>query len=152
MTEALAVKPKESPILNPSRINLAEYVRQDWVVNAEEGTTVEQAQDPAYFAHVAAKFKPYDHIEVRAEDGAWIAEFLVVDCSRTWAKVFTLSYHKLAEKVEASKPEAKYKVAWKGPQRLHAVIRVADNAIISEGHSSAEIAQLALKQHEQVTG
>ena len=143
---------EESPILNPQRINLAEFWRQDWVVNAEEGVSVEQVSDPAYWAHVSAKFKPYDHIEVRAEDGAWIATFLVLDCSRTFARLHLLSHHKLTTRDVAQTQTAKHEVKWKGPQHKHCVIRLADNAIISEGHASADIARIAMVQHEQVTG
>ena len=146
---------KESVILNPQRINLAEYVRQDWVVNAEEGQTIGQVMEPSYWAHVSAKFKPYDHVEVRAEDGAWIAELLVLDCSRTWAKMFKISYHALTTSdvsiSQAEKEAMKHEAVWKGPQHKWVVLRLADNAIISEGHASKEIAAVALKQHEQVT-
>ena len=143
---------KENPILNPQRINLAEFARQDWVVNAEEGTTVEQVQDSSYWAHTSAKFKPYDHIEVRAEDGAWIAEFIVMDCSRNWARLFRLSYNALTTKdVSISQAAAKYFVKWKGPHHKFAVIRASDNAIISEEHATQEAGVVAMRQHELVT-
>jgi len=142
---------KNTPILNPQRINLAEYVRQDWVVNAEEGISVEQVEDPAYWAHTSAKFKPYDHIEVRAEDGAWVAQFIVLDCSRTWARLFKIDYHKLTTSDVSMTQAIKHEVKWKGPQRKYAVIRISDSAVITEGHATQEIAMISLKQHEQVT-
>ena len=36
-------------VLNPQRFKLAEFARQDFVVEAEEGTTVEDILAPAYW-------------------------------------------------------------------------------------------------------
>ena len=60
---------KRAVILNPQRRGLAEQMRQDWVVNAEEGTSVQDVLDPSYWAHIAAELQQYDHIEVRLETG-----------------------------------------------------------------------------------
>src|SRR5438270_251157 len=57
MSEVAESKPaaKSARILNPQRIGLAEQLRQDWVVNAEERTTIEEVMDPQYWAHIAAQ-------------------------------------------------------------------------------------------------
>ena len=81
---------KRVVILNPSRLQGAEYARQDWVVNAEEGTKISDVLDPAYWAHTSAQMKPYDRIEVRLETGEWILELLVLSADRNWARVQVL--------------------------------------------------------------
>ncbi len=58
---------KRALILNPQRMKLAEYERQDWVINAEDGTSPDDLKDPGFWAHVSAQMKPYDHVEVRID-------------------------------------------------------------------------------------
>jgi hypothetical protein len=83
---------KKVPQLNMNRMKSGEYVRNIWVVTVESGVTKEDLTDVSFWAHVARSFKPYDHIEVRTDDGAYYAEFLVLSCDRTWAKVHEIRY------------------------------------------------------------
>jgi hypothetical protein len=143
---------KRSLILNPQRIGLAEQMRQDWVVNAEEGTTVQDVLDTGYWAHMAAQFQVYDHIEVRLETGDWILDLLVLDVGRNYARVFLKARHDFAE-VEADTPQnaITHKVEWKGPQRKHVVIRLSDSAALQEGFSSKAEAIGWMENHIKVS-
>lgn len=136
----------------PNRVRLAEYDRQEWVVNAEIGTTIEDIKQPGYWAHIASRLKPYDHIEVRSEDGAWVANFMVLCCDRSWAKVYFLSEHKLTTPdVSLSEAIKKHEAQWRGPQNKWSVIRLTDREVLKTNFNSKEDAQFWIVEHEKVT-
>lgn len=144
-------KPKRSLILNPSRFELVEYERQDWIVTAEMGTVLSDLIDPGYWAHVSAKMKPYDQIQVRVDDGSWLVNLLVLDCSRNWAKVYVMSEHKLTT-ADVSRSQAEsYSVEYKGPHRKFCVIRKSDNDAVHEGEADKETAIQWMLNHEKIT-
>ena len=145
-----AVKKDSHRMISPTRVALAEYDRQDWVATAEVGTTKEEVLDPAYWAHLAAKMKPYDKIEVRVDDGEWMMELVVLACDRTWAKVHMLHFYQLA-KVETKNMSTKHDPVWKGPHLKWCVIRNSDQTIVQEKLDSREAANVWIKEHEKVT-
>jgi hypothetical protein len=133
-------KPKRVVQINNTRMQMAEYWRNEWVVNAELGTTVEDVMDPQYWAHMAAMLKPYDRIEVRVDDGSWLLELIVTGCDRSWAKVHLLQRYELTTADVAQTQSAKYEVAWKGPQHKWVVIRLSDQMMIKSELGSKNIA------------
>lgn len=141
---------KEARQLDPQRIGLAENRRQDWVVNAEEGTRPDDLLVPGYWSHFASNFVQFDHIEVREETGKWISELVVLDSARNWAKVQQLYFHELGKREAGGAPKA-HRVEWKGPQRKHAVIRTADGEVIQDGFSVKAEAEQWADNHERVT-
>lgn len=143
---------KKLTTLMPARMKLAEYERQDWVVNAEEGTKISDILEPNYWAHVAAKFKPYDAIEVRAEDGSWIANFIVLGCDRNWAKVHLLSEHMLSTADVSLTQATKHLVKWRGPEHKWSVIRLSDSQVLKTSFTSKDDACRWVIEHEKVTG
>lgn len=134
--------------IEPMRMRLAEYERQDWVANAPENTDPEDLKDPAFWSHMASNFKPYDRIEVRADDGSWIAECRVLMCERTWAKVAVLHVHKLSS-VSSAKAPSKYRVEFKGPHRKWSVIRGSDGEYVKDGLNTKDDADTWLRDHEK---
>lgn len=122
--------------LEGDRCGLAEHKRQDWVVQAEQGVTLKVLQDEAYWANFASKFKPWDRIEVRTDDGTLWCELLVLSCGRNWAKVHVLRHSTLQTKdveqtqVDGGKGHTYY---WqhRGP-RKHSIIR-DDKQVMHEG-------------------
>lgn len=136
----------------PARLQLAEFQRQDWVANAEFGTTVNDIMEPSYWSHVASLMKPYDHIEVRAEDGTWIAYLVVMSCDRTWARVALDREMKLTTKDVSLSQAVKHEIAWKGPQHKHAVIRLSDSQMIKAGFDNKEEARTWMVEHERTVG
>ena len=142
---------KRVVILNPTRFQAAEYARQDWVVNVEDGTTINDVLDPAYWAHVSAQMKPYDRIEARLESGEWLLELLVLSADRNWARVHVLQKYDLVATEQVAPPAQKYIVKWRGPQHKHSVVRISDGEVISKDHDTAEIAAQWLRNYEQVT-
>lgn len=143
---------KGTPILDPQRIGLVEDgKRQDWVVTAEEGTTPEMVADPAYWAHVSARMSPFDHIEVRCEDGSWVAEYIVLGCDRNWARVHLKHEYKLTTADVSLTQASKHEVKWKGPHLMFAVIRLSDQQSVMDKFPTKEAAGLWLREHERTT-
>lgn len=141
---------KRAVQIDPGRMQLAEYARQNWVANAPEGATIEDCQQPGFWSLMAAQMKPYDRVEVRADDGTWIAEFLVLGCDRTWARVHPLGNYKLTT-VDVSQSESqKYEMRWRGPQHKWSVVRLADQVAVKEGCETKEAAAAWMKEHEKV--
>lgn len=143
-----------SRMLPPQRIQLAETWRQDWVVNAEAGTKIEEVLDPAYFALMCTQFQPYDRVEVRLETGEWVAELMVIRVERTWCRVRMLQVYKLVDEVAEMPPQAapRHKVEHKGTQKKWTVIRIIDGAAVQEGFASKELALEWLAGYERTIG
>ena len=80
-----AEKPRKEPRLGPTAFAPAEFRRTVYSGTAERGIRPEDVLDPAYWAYHAANLKPWDRVDIRGEDGTWYGEYLVLDCSRTWA-------------------------------------------------------------------
>lgn len=134
--------------INPMRVKLAEVDRQDWVATAEMGTTLEQIVEPSYWAHLASRLKPYDHIEVRVDDGIWLAQLLVKEAGRNWAAVLMLQSYKLETADVAQTRSSKYKIDWKGPHLKFCVIRLEDGERLQEQMSKRD-AQVWLENYER---
>lgn len=143
---------KRAVILNPQRMGLAEQLRQDWVVNAEEGTSIQDVLDTGYWAHMASQLQLYDHIEVRLETGEWILELIVLDIGRNYARVYVAQKHDFGE-VDLQVPVGaiSHKVEWKGPQRKYVVIRISDSAPLQEGFTSKPEALVWMENHIKVS-
>lgn len=142
-----------SRMLPPQRIQLAEAWRQDWVVNAEAGTKIEDVLDPAFFALMCTQFQPHDRIEVRLETGEWVAELMVIKVERTWCRTKLLQHYKLANEIE-DVPQAapRHKIEHKGAQKKWTVIRITDGAAVQEGFASKELAIAWLDTYERTIG
>lgn len=137
---ASVTRREQTKYLPPSDLQLAEQVRQVWAARTAQGVTSADLAEPSFWAHHAVKFRPLDKIEVRAADGTFYAELIVLDCSRTWARTKQLFAVQLttgdvsltqASEAEAQKVRAQYKVQHRGP-RGWSVIRTADKTVERE--------------------
>lgn len=149
-TPVVSGAPKREVILNPEDIGLAQHRRQDFVCIAHEGVTVEDTLKPVFWSHYAARFQPFDRIEVREETGAWVAELMVMRAERNWASVALLNVHDL-DKLRTSADThdtSAYEVKWKGPVKKWCVIRKADTQLVHHGADSQEVALAWLRQYE----
>lgn len=146
--------PKRTMKIPPERMHLAQYARRDWCVNAEEGTTVEDVLKPEFWTHKASELTPYDRIEVRPDNGQWIAELLVLQVSRNWARTHLLVLHDLGPKEDedssAAMGGARHDIKWKGPQRKWAVVRLADLQVVMDGFDDKLKARAWMENHETV--
>lgn len=136
------------PMLRDSRIKLVEFARQTHHVVPEHGTKFEDILTETYWSMVAYKLKPCDIIEVHAEDGSYFAQLYVRATGTNWAKVSPVSFAQF-DKSEVKHGSSEYEVAWKGPHRMFAVIRLADNEIIKDGFKAKEHAEEYLKSHSK---
>ena len=122
--------------LNHTRMKEGQFVRNLWVVTVEQGVTREDLTNPGFWAHVAFQLRPYDRLEVRSDDGIFFAEYLVLACERTYAKVKELSWISLTTKdVALSQDEAdleKFEYKFRGPHAKHSIIRKSDGAVMVE--------------------
>lgn len=148
MAEA-ATKAQRLVSIHPTRMHLSEYKRQEWVCNSELGTTIEDIQRPDYWSHMAALMNQYDHIEVRVDDGAWVAYLLVTSCERNWAKVKLLEKYDLVDDMSAPVISIKHRVEHKGPHLKWCVIRVSDGERVQSELGSKEAANEWLRNHEK---
>lgn len=146
---ASAEPPKRALTVPADRVKDAEFQQHRWVANAEMGTTIEDVLKPDYFAHVAEMMKPYDHVEVRMDDGSWVAEVIVTACDRNWARVHLLWHHQLVLDTEIPVASVKYVVDWKGPQHQWCVLRKSDGAKMKTAYGSKEAALGWLREHER---
>ena len=146
---------KSTPQLPPNGLQGFDYVstRHDALVPI--GVPPEALLVPSFWAHQAVKLAPWHEIRARAEDGTWMATYVVLDCSRTWAKVKQLSFHSLttgdvamsqSSEAEVKATMRKFKVVHRGPHKW-SVVRVADNAVMVEGIEQRDGANEWLDKH-----
>lgn len=147
--EAMKGNGKDSPVLMPERFGEAESMRHDYVVNAPVGVTLEQVMDPSYWAHVAKEMVPFDHVQVRAEDGSWVAYLVVVSAERNYAIMHLDRVLKLDQTPDVPVESAKHKVEWKGPHHKFCVIRIADSAMLQSQFKTKGEANDWLRNHEK---
>lgn len=137
------VGPPESPArkvrqLEGARMKECEFERTVYVVTAHEHTDPEDLLEPEYWTHVAEKFKPFDKIEARADDGSWYAELIVLETSRRWTRMHLLQKADLTTK-DVSLTQSKlqeFAVDWKGPHRKFCVIRLSDQEILHDAEQT----------------
>jgi hypothetical protein len=133
--------------LNMARFREASFERTVWAATPEAGVALDSLLDPAYWAHVAKRLKPWDWIEVRAEDGAYWALLLVIDASATSAKVQVLHRVELQAVKPEDAPAAPFKADWGGPTHKHRVLRLSDKQVMKTGFATKDEAEQWIKSH-----
>lgn len=148
---------KAAPQLPPQALQLFEYVSTRHDALIPQGVKPEELQAPAFWAHHSVRLKPYDEIRARAEDGTWMAEYVVVDASRTWARVqmkpgsmLRLSTRDVSLS-QASEDQVKafieaHSVSYRGPHKW-SVVRIADRNVLAEGIEQKDDARAWLEKH-----
>jgi hypothetical protein len=91
----------QAPMYNTSFF-YAEYVGKRYVCKVPADLSFDEVLKPAFWTHVGQMLKPWDRIEVRPEDLAYVAELVVVDAGPMFAKVALLSKQALEVKSEAA--------------------------------------------------
>jgi len=130
MSETLGLVPNRDVLLQITRINLQESVRNHWVATVEPHITREDLLAPSFWANIAVAFKQFDLVEVRQDDGKFWAEYLVLQQDKTSAYLKELHWYDLSEKVKVKNPEYAYK--YRGPHAKHSIIRVKDSSVLIE--------------------
>lgn len=126
-----------------------EYGREAWLATAFANTTPQDLLDPSYWSHVSMKMRPRARIEAWADDGTWMAEYVVLDCGRNWAKLHLLAVHHLTTAdVATSQADAMspYEVTFRGHHAKWSVIRKTDRAVMHEGSETMMAATTWLQE------
>lgn len=146
MEQTATAATQARPPITPQRFKLADYERNLWVVTPDAGTTLAEVMKPEFWAHCSHAMKPFDKIEVRAEDESYYAELLVRSAGKNWAVTSILAHVDLDQKAVHA-PDEDYAVGWGGPHQKHRVVRKRDAAVVFQGGNSADEARAWLNEH-----
>lgn len=153
------------PHLKPNRklgghqLATAEYQRNDWIATPALGTQPRELTDPGYWASVAHNMRVWDRIDVRAADGTWWVELLVVAVEPFAVKVHPLRFWQLDRaadpgilpQLEEAVPDG-YEIRYRGDKARWCVLRLSDSIWVREGELSRGHAALWLQRHLRVLG
>lgn len=146
----------KSVSLTSSSFKSAEYERSIHVIYPDESQPFKAVLQPEFWAHVAAKLRPWDRIEVRPANGAYFAELIVVASDRLSAKVHVLRKVDLTPipATEADEPEIDRVIAMPdgyvaklGRNRKFRVLRESDKTVLVEDLATMEEAEQWAKSH-----
>jgi hypothetical protein len=138
--------------LAPGQLELLDYMSSRFDVRVPLGVTPENLLDPAFWAHHGVKLKPFDEIRARCDDGTWVAYYIVLDCSRTWARVQLLTKYSLttsdvsSSQASVEEFKAKHKIVHRGPHGW-SVVREIDKAVLAQGMAVKDEAGTWLDKH-----
>lgn len=148
--------PEDAPTLAPGRLSTAEHRRVTYAVDIPTGRSLEDLLRPGYWAHHAKQLRPWDKIEARCEDGTWYAEFIVLDASRTWARLALVLERRGLGTSDVSQTAASdaevqalinaHEVKFVPVRKWH-VIERASKKVLVEGLQLRDDAEIYLKQH-----
>lgn len=137
------------PAVHPSRVLLAEQVRNVWGVTVPNETTKEDLLNSGFWAHVSRQFNPRDKVEVETEDGAYEAVLRVLDSGPNYARMAILSETQLevVEPSSALPSTAGYTVGWSGRHTKWRVVRENDKRVMRDGFVTKSDANAWLAGH-----
>lgn len=133
----------------PIRLAEADQKRRKLIGDADEGALVDDLRDPAYWAHVAQQLRPWDEVRVRAHDGTWYADCLVLEAGRNWARMHIerVEYLTTADvAITQADTLSPYEITHRGPRAMWSVIRKSDRAVQVEGLQTMQQAADWLKE------
>lgn len=113
--------------LAPRNLEPSDAARNEWNVKPEFGTPMDAMLDPAYWAHVSAKLRRGDIINVLPEDNTYFAQFLVLEAGKLFAKVVKTPMCfdiKPAQMLNIEVPKG-YEIKFRGPRKW-SVLRGTD--------------------------
>lgn len=149
----LEEKPRAVGMAAPQRVQTAEHGRNVHLFTAENGEHPEDFLRDDFWGLVSMQkgFQPYDHIEIRTDDGTFWGEYLILACDRTWAKLHPLREVRLPS-ANARQVNPEYKVEHKGAHRKYCVIRVKDSSVVHEGEQERMGAERWLEGYLRTIG
>jgi len=132
---------KERKVALPINLKLSEQVFATYCVKVEQGVTREDLLRLDFWAHVAAKLKPWTIIVVHPDDESFYAEYLVRAADKNWARVQEIRFVSLVAETKTDPSVLEnYEVKLRGPRRW-GVIRKADNKVLVEDLANKEDAE-----------
>jgi hypothetical protein len=146
---------KAAPQLPPNDLQIFEQISTRYDARIQQGVKPEDLLAPAFWAHKAVLLRPMDEIRARAEDGTWVAYLLVLDTSRTWARVKMVDLVNLgtadvalsqAAEEEVKRIKGDFKVTFRGPHKW-SVVRKLDNQVMVESIQEKVDAEIWIDRH-----
>ena len=110
-------------------------------VRPEDKTPTEMFEVEGFWAHVSHQFRPGDRLEVLPDDYSYLAEYMVIDAGKLYAKVKQVNYTDFSGKIDVP---AGYEVRHRGPKGW-CVLRGKD--VLAEQLGTAAKAQAWLDEH-----
>lgn len=135
--------------LIPHNFREAEYRRTEYLVTADQGTTIEDLLTPEYWSHVAGRLRVHDRVDVHAADGSWFVEMLVRSANRSGANLVVLHRHSFVAGAGVSTAEGNIDVRFRGATAKWSAIRKSDKKILIEGCDTEEEVRNWLKKPSQ---
>lgn len=133
----------------PSSLHQAEHQRVGYFMLAAKGVHPSDLLKPDYWAHVSAKLKPRDRIEVWAEDGTWMVEAVVLDASRAFARVFPVvgpHFLTTSDVAQSLTVPPGFEIMHRGPKKW-SVVRTSNREVLHESEQTKGGAEQWLKDN-----
>lgn len=141
---------------NLSETDLSSYRNKHWVVELAPGVSVDDALEPEFWAHVGKRLRPYNRIELQAQDMTFVADCIVLAAGQGFARLKLLTLHSLAESAEsaaemmnATAIEDLYAVKWNGPSQKWIVLRKSDDMPLQTGFPAKADAEVWALGHRR---
>ena len=141
---------KSISALPGGRLGPAESKRNSYTATTVGGTPFEDALQPGYWRNYTNLIKPWDIIEVRAEDGVFWALLLVVDVSPSSVVVETIFKKDLSSVKQEAIELMGCEVGWNGAVDRYRVVRKSDSRVLSKDHPSMASAVNWLTQNSRL--
>ena len=145
VSESVVEKVVAPPVAS-HRVKDAAAMQQNFFVTVNSDVTVDDLKRPEFWASAAWQMKNLARVTVMPDDESYVCELLVRDAGRQYAVMSVLNYVQLATDLKVP-IDAAYEVKWRGPHAKFGVLRLADKAIVSEGHVDKQAAQAWLTEH-----
>lgn len=141
--------------LPPNSLQPLDYASTRHDAMIPQGVAPDELLKPEFWAHQAVKLRPMDEIRARAEDGTWLAYYVVLDCSRTWAKVHQLALHRLttSDVAMTQASEAEVRAVVKAHEvrfdqgRKWNIVRKSDRQVVQDQIADKDSALAWLEKH-----
>lgn len=146
--------------LPPNCFQEAEFQYMTWAATIPTGIARASLMEPGFWALYAPKAKPFHEIRATAEDGTWMARFIVLEVGRTWLRLQELEHHNLGTqdvsltktaKIAVEEAKKNFTVQHRGPKGW-SVLRNSDRQVMHEGAQSKGAAETWLDGHLKTSG
>lgn len=117
--------------LQTADFKLAQYAYSVWAIELKFGQTRSELLRPDFYAHIAARLKKNDRIEVLHEEGNYFAELIVVSAEKIGIKVGFLRELTFETLERSEVDSSEFYTKFRGPRRW-SILRHADHSVVEE--------------------
>ena len=126
-----SLKPLPKQKLAMGDFKIADFLRTQWCISLKPGQSREDFMRPDFWAHVAARVKKNDRVEILHDEGSYFAEVIVVSVEKLGVKVALLREHNLNELESTQVDQSEFYVKFRGPRKW-SILRQSDHQVIDE--------------------